>query len=386
MSELIQKHDNRATIRWKLLTGASALALSVAAATAAKAEDASHPIIWLELSGDTEMIQGTSSAFAAPFFTFPTSAFDSAAATYTTPGAFSGGPYIYGSKSFGQKQQPARFSFGGDAKLVFQPEESDWLFSAEVRYGRSHTKKHTHYQGPQVYQYGTTNGVPIQLPKYAAPLSDTLTIESERHTVLDFQAGKDVGLGLLGLRGTSTIGAGVRIAQFKMSSSTHISARPYVYVYYFEVHFNQYFLSGHQKRSFSGIGPSLSWNASAALAGNPEHGELMLDWGIDGAVLFGRQKADTDHKTSAYRQIGQGSQYNLYPTRVHNAPLRSKRVTVPELSGFIGLSAKLPHSKISIGYKGDIWFGAVDRGIDTAKKSNLTFNGPYASISIGLGD
>ena len=28
MSELIQKNDNRATIRWKLLTGASALALT----------------------------------------------------------------------------------------------------------------------------------------------------------------------------------------------------------------------------------------------------------------------------------------------------------------------------------------------------------------------
>jgi hypothetical protein len=29
---------------------------------------------------------------------------------------------------------------------------------------------------------------------------------------------------------------------------------------------------------------------------------------------------------------------------------------------------------------------AFDRGIDTHKTSNLTFNGPYASISIGLGD
>ena len=59
---------------------------------------------------------------------------------------------------------------------------------------------------------------------------------------------------------------------------------------------------------------------------------------------------------------------------------------MPELSGFVGLSAKLPHSKVSIGYKGDIWFKAIDRGIDTRKTSNLTFNGPYASISIGLGD
>ena len=42
MSELIQKHDNRATIRWKLLTGASALALTayVSSTAMAGAEDA----------------------------------------------------------------------------------------------------------------------------------------------------------------------------------------------------------------------------------------------------------------------------------------------------------------------------------------------------------
>ena len=50
MSELIQKHDNRATIRWKLLTGASALALTayVSSTAMAGAED-SRPLIWIEL-------------------------------------------------------------------------------------------------------------------------------------------------------------------------------------------------------------------------------------------------------------------------------------------------------------------------------------------------
>ena len=78
----------------------------------------------------------------------------------------------------------------------------------------------------------------------------------------------------------------------------------------------------------------------------------------------------------------------LTPPFIRRAPitLRCARAMSPclNVSGFIGLSAKLPHSKISIGYKGDIWFGAMDSGIDARKKSNLTFNGPYASISIGL--
>ena len=53
MSELIQKNDNRATIRWKLLTGASALALTayVSSAGMAKAEDTDRPPIWIELGG-----------------------------------------------------------------------------------------------------------------------------------------------------------------------------------------------------------------------------------------------------------------------------------------------------------------------------------------------
>ncbi len=59
-------------------------------------------------------------------------------------------------------------------------------------------------------------------------------------------------------------------------------------------------LSGHAERSFKGVGPSLSWEGSAALAGNKEDGELALDWGMNGALLFGRQQAKTDHMTSAY--------------------------------------------------------------------------------------
>ncbi len=361
MSELIQKYDNRATIRWKLLTGASALALAayVSASEAAKAEDAGRPLIWLELSGGAELVQGTSKPFTADFM-FPTQPPDD---------------NVYGSKSFGWKQSPSRFAFGGDAKLTFQPENSDWLLSAEVRYGRSHSKKHTHYQGPLVSL------------KYATAFSDSLSRSKEQHVIADFSAGRDIGLGLFGKNGSSTLSAGVRFAQFTASGSTHISARPFAmttpYYFYHFASFDQYFLTGHQRRSFKGVGPSLSWNASAELAGNPDHGQLMLDWGVSAAMLFGRQKTKIDHTTSGYHyKYGTHSRF-VHP---HNDPLRSRRVTVPELSGFIGLSARLPHSKISIGYKGDIWFGALDRGIDAAKKSDLTFNGPYASISIGLGD
>ena len=290
-----------------------------------------------------------------------------------------------GAQSFDRKPVAVALSpLAAKARSLSSPEGSDWLFSADIRYGRSHSKKHTHYQN--------TTSYPAQ-HKYASAFSDTLTKSSERHLIADFSAGKDIGLGLFGKNGSSTVSAGVRFASFTAKSNTHISARPFVtvthyYFYHFPT-FNQYYLTGHQARSFKGIGPSLSWNASAALAGNRERGELTLDWGVSGALLFGRQKAKIDHATNAFNYKYRGYYYPaaapLY-ARNANPPVRSRDVTVPELSGFVGLSAKLPHSKLSIGYRGDIWFGAVDRGIDTAKKSNLTFNGPYASISIGLGD
>ncbi len=65
MSELIQKNDNRATIRWKLLTGASALALTayVSSTGVASAEDSDRPLIWIELGGQMEQVSGPIRAF-----------------------------------------------------------------------------------------------------------------------------------------------------------------------------------------------------------------------------------------------------------------------------------------------------------------------------------
>jgi hypothetical protein len=47
---------------------------------------------------------------------------------------------------------------------------------------------------------------------------DAQTRSSERHTILDFTLGKDVGIG--------AIGAGVRIAQFSTNASADLNADP----------------------------------------------------------------------------------------------------------------------------------------------------------------
>ena len=282
MSELIQNHDNRATIRWKLLTGASALALTayISSTALAKADDADRPTIWIELGGQMEQLQG----FNAPF----TSDFMSITPT----------PDVYKGAGFISNQNAPRFSFGEEASIRYQPENSDWIFSAGIRYGRSHARRHKHKEGPQdapilvTYSTPTSGYVLFSSVKYfsSKPLADIKTHDAEHHLILDFQAGKDVGLGLFGRNGSSTINAGVRLASFKNNSSVFATGRPEIGVQYrTDVFgsilplpvptFHQYLMSGQAERSFQGIGPELSWNASAALAGNTQDGELTLDWG-----------------------------------------------------------------------------------------------------------
>jgi hypothetical protein len=40
---------------------------------------------------------------------------------------------------------------------------------------------------------------------------------------------------------------------------------------------------------------------------------------------------------------------------------------------------------MSVGYRADFFFGAMDTGLDTRDRETRSFYGPYASVSIGLG-
>jgi hypothetical protein len=355
-------------------------------ATHAKAEE-SRPTVWIELGGQMEAISNGADPFTAPFMSAEPE------------------PESYDDSIFLANQRPAHFSFGLQGRLVLQPHGSDWRFSASILYGRSHTKRHDHKEGEvQHYGYGVGpifGGHPFAIN--AAAFADVVAPYSESHTVIDFAAGRDVGIGAV--NGNSTISAGVRFAQFSSHSNVGISARPSIG---YEIRplanipvatFDQYKLQGDTARSFRGIGPSLAWNASAALVGNSDAGEVTFDWGIDAALLFGRQKAKVDHSTHAYhltqhecvayRANGACRRYAsgypaLYPARdLHND--RSKSVVVPDLGGFAGVSVKYPNAKVSLGYRADFFFGAMDQGIDVRDAETVGFHGPFATISIGLG-
>ena len=137
-------------------------------------------------------------------------------------------------------------------------------------------------------------------------------------------------------------------------------------------------------RSFRGVGPALSWNGSAAVAGNLQEGAVTVDWGVNAALLFGKQRAHVQHQES-----GNKVHFTYYTQVYHNPPtghVANRSVTVPNVGGSVGLSWRVQDFKVSLGYRADFFFGAIDGGIDARKNEPLGFKGPFASISVGLGD
>jgi len=400
MSELINTQQVRIAFRWQLLTTVSSLALLASACGMqhANAEDADRPIVWIELGADLERVDSGQQAFAPAF-------------VVNNPGSTAFDPV-----SPAEAQKTPGFSFGGEGKLSFQPEDSNWIFSASVRYGRANASRFVHqtaknnaYYEHFIYKghYGTFTNIP---PKHVTPFIANFLHASEKlgesHAVVDFQAGKDFGLGLFERGGTSVVNAGVRFAQFTSSMQSNIQARPDLKFVVFHMptpghphnygtlygyHYHQYLATARSTRSFHGIGPSLSWNASAPFIGNPSDGEVSIDWGANAAILFGRQKAKVQHHTSA-QYFASHYAYEKYPPPGgvgYNHPQlnvqRAHTVTVPNVGGFAGVSIRHASAKISIGYRGDFFFGAMDTGFDIAKKSTIGFYGPFASVSIGIG-
>lgn len=237
------------------------------------------------------------------------------------------------------------------------------------------------------------------------------TSSTESHVIIDFQAGKDVGIGLFGRGSISTLSAGIRFAQFK--ASRKISGFQQTQGMHFQTsHFTTIITpgggnftqvreiwtsitaNGSSSQKFDGLGPSIKWEASAPLWSDPRGGSVSLDWGINGALLFGKQAKKLRHQTaSGYMCSAQGA-YNrpqracaTYAQITSNVNVRTSRnVMVPNVGGFAGLSLRYQNIEAKFGYRADLFVKAFDGGTDARVSSNMLFHGPFASLSIGLGD
>src|SRR6185437_669824 len=319
MSELLNATE-RSTYKWQLLTSVSALVLIAGFQQAAAASE-DKPNVWIEVGARLDRLSDGEESFAPPFVA-------SVLENPFTPPAI--------------VQKPPLYSFGEEGRLSFTPDGSDWIFSAAIRYGRANSSGNKHQETsppspqfivsiPSVGKYASSAS-PAANRRFATTASTT----HDSYLTLDFQAGRDVGLGVFGSHGSSVINAGVRFAQFTSQAKARLDSDPDFAVTY--KHLTQLFgLNGYFKipnqawdlysaknsvsRSFSGIGPSLGWDANAVILGHPDSSTVTFDWGVNGAILFGRQKVTGHHTTMAHHgsaQHGSGALPTLYPTKSHS--------------------------------------------------------------------
>jgi len=340
--------------------------------------DGKSPQIWLTLGGNLAMMGATQQPYVPTFSSLLPGDLPQPAKLQKTPAT----------------------GLDWEGSLSYQPEDSDWILKAGIRYGRTSRNKTVHKSEPLPTRYGIYYSAnyqyvcPARPNKYCtadnANFVDSNVHESERHMILDFTLGKDVGLGLFGKGGKQTLSAGMRVAQFRSTNADRFNSDPnYLFtpdITTFELHHSIYNTDVQETRGFNGVGPELMWDASEPVFGDTQSGEIAVDWGVNAAILFGRQRANLHHHSSTCYEHGMGYLNSCLITTTQAHPYnRSRRVTVPNLGGYAGLSVRYSNAKVSLGYRADEFFGAIDGGEYVAKKDNRGFYGPYLSLSVGLG-
>jgi hypothetical protein len=354
MSELTTIRAKTNHFRWHLLATASIVALMALGASQRAAEagdtflsDSDHPSFWIELGGDFQHIDGQTERWAPP------------------------GRVSFAGNGLDIRKNPSG-SFGIEGKASYQLKDSPWIVIAGARYGRAqrqdsfHTQRYTAFPSHRHY-----------VSNYNAT-----TRQTENHMVVDFQVGRDFGLGLQEKHGHVIIGAGVRIAQFNLDSTDFASSHPsstsiggFAAKIYGETR--------KFKRRTSAMGPTISLSATTPLISN-DGGGLMFDWGVNGAILFGRQKVMSQDMTHYQYHRGQG--LPEIDVSGSSSDFRAKSVIIPNVGAFAGISYHLPVAKLAIGYRADLYFDGIDGGVDARNRINRSFYGPFATVSIGFGD
>jgi len=395
MSELIVQ-NKEGNIRFGLLATTSAMVLAACVASVQQAIAADRPTVWLEGGWHLDSITGSNDLLVPPLDGLTTNGYLDVPTSSNFYGQGSGG-----FPSFTEMEKSLGRSGGAEGAISFQPKGSDWVLGVSVRYGRTHSRRRvderrdiTGRVGHKVNYFNGSYPFTPHYTNYVIQANDN----TEAHTILDFQVGKDIGLGLFGNRTESVVSLGARYAQMNMTSKGHSYAQPAVKFYgHGGVSLGKYYyniLANNQKSAtteqrysnFQGIGPSLSWNNTTGLLGDPADGQLALDWGANAAVLFGRQKVKVNHSSqvSMFNPLIQlGGPYKTEHGSGHRT--ESRRVTVPNLGGLAALSYRFTNAKLSMGYRADFFFGAMDRGLDTRHTVTTGYHGPFATISIGLG-
>ncbi len=294
-------------------------------------------------------------------------------------------------------------------KLSYRPQGSPWVVSGGVRYGRINNDLARYHA-----EYNTVHHVcAFAPPKYSPSLveercsptgskytseymnrettsaSDVSARNREEHTVVDFAVGRDLGLG--GGLSASSVGLGIRYADFQSQSS--LSGRAFGgWVVapgwsHEGIEWSGYNGDLVAEREFTGAGPVLSWSAAVRLLGGEDAGALDLDWTVAAGALFGDQQTAVSGRDEidAYSGSAGIGAVPISTVSLGLAAPRSRSVTVPLVDLSVGLSYQVQRFKIGAGYRWERYFDVLDVGQEEAKDGDRTIDGPYLKIAVGLG-
>jgi hypothetical protein len=297
----------------------------------------------------------------------------------------------------------------GGLKFTWQPQPNSWRVSGGVRYGRAgggaeDNRKQEVSGGYLTHQFHYAPWDPT-IKLYLDPtlfgLYSYATMEAknaESHVMADFMVGKDFGLGTWGAPVTAGLDFGIGYAKLDSDSSATLRGRPDLTfpaddVFKYGAHFHRFDAQIDTHREFQGAGPEVAWSGSARLldAGGAD-GQLDLDIGLGGAVLWGKQRTDvagishSEYQTYFYTPKWQSQGPQIQDSQdVMLDYHRSKSATVPTVNASVGLSYTLGGLKVGGGYRWERYFDAIDGGIAERKTYDRQFDGPYVRISMGFG-
>lgn len=243
------------------------------------------------------------------------------------------------------------YDVGG--RLTYQADGSPMSYGLAVHFGRTSEVRHS----ASVAYYS----------KYLINQS-VKNRETTSHAVVDFEVGKDVGLGLFGHGGVATIGGGLRYGHFN-STTRGVFATQAKY----NNSFGTFSQSGTFKftRTTDAVGPRLFIRTTQPLPGELGRNGVSIGLGADGAVLFGRQRVNNNVEST-------GAYTTQFPA-IH----RSKTRTMGTLGAFAQVNWHAPGSPLtlSVGYKVDDYINALDGGFQTSHGIDVLQHGPFASMT-----
>lgn len=291
--------------------------------------------------------------------------------------------------------------FAGELWLSFRPQGGPWAVSAGARSGKTSMSAWAHETEtdlPEILKYpGSDDTDSPDQPNF-------VSVRAERHeefAIVDFEVGRDVGLGFLGEGSESHVAVGLRYAQFK-SNTTDVTMDgmpnrydpPYAVGKYYNA--DTFEADFESRREFQGWGPSASWTASKRLFGSERAGHVALDWALGGGVLFGKQETEVDYDVASRYYVWPAFGLSQSPPGRGNPQdeeldeasheREDNLAVVPFADLDLGLSYKLERLRVSLGYKLEEYFGAIDGGVDERRVYDRTFHGPYLRVSVGFGD